>query len=359
MIRTLLTISLISLAAALVIGLPRLQAQCQIVDAHEMKGIFQPVLQTITLRLYAGNDQVWPAVTRQVATQWSTPAVSFVEPGAEPESAEPRRLCWYNPLWPGLATLNFWGVIFPPLFWMLLTLAIPTGGVGLAGWLWQPGGSTSAGQYLAVRLHPEGNPHPWLEARFNLLLGLTLGGLLWSLWQIAVWLPANFGAQINLSPGACLGILTVLLAGGVLFMLYQVVRQFRLGLVSRGVSVELSANPLQPGQTVQLYLRSRVSRAQVNLVCRQTVEQTYTRKGETRYRHRTFAIYEAGLGEESILSRLTLEERILSLTIPLEAQPTLKKPLYDPIAWAVVVRLARTNAPDIALDFPFEVVQQH
>lgn len=358
LVKVLLTLSLIGLVAALAVGAPRLEAPCRIENFQETSGLLQPVLQKVSLRFYAGNDRTWPATAWQAAAQWSEPVVIFAEPGAEAEAVEPRSLCWYNPLWPGLATLEPWGIIFPLLFWLLLTLALPAGGLGLAGWLWQPTSPTSAGQHLVVRLHPEGGEsHPWRQVQFNLLLALTLGGLLWPLWQTASWLPSGFGRQINLKPGACLGILTVLLAGGLLFMLYQVVRQLRLGLVSRGVRVELSAYPLQPGQTAQLYLRSTNQEAKVKLVCRQTIEETYQRKGETRYRHRTSVIYEADLGEESTLNRPTPQERVLSLTIPSEAQPTVRMPLYDPIGWAVVVRLKGANA-DVELAFPVEVVQK-
>lgn len=367
LIKALLAISLISLVAALALGLPRLEAQCRIEDYQETRGLFQPVLQKISLRLYTGNDRTWPAVAWQVAVQWTEPAVTFVDPNAEPAPAAPRSRCWYNPLWSSQATLEPWGLIFPLPFWLLLTLALPTGALGLAGRLWQPSHPTSTGQRLAVRLYPEGNPNPWRGVQFNLLLALTLGGPLWPLWQAAQWLPSDFGSAINLNSTACLGIPLVLLIVGALFMLYQATRQFRLGLVSRGINVELSAHPLQPGQTAQLYLSLPAPPAashavQVKLVCRQTVEEQYTDrkgedKGETRYRQRTFVIYEANLDEEANLNHPTPSERILSLTIPPEAQVTVKTPLYDPIGWAVVVRRPRANAPDVELDFPLEVVK--
>ncbi|MBE7470956.1 MAG: hypothetical protein HS114_17610 [Anaerolineales bacterium] len=367
LIKALLTISLVSLVTALVLGLPRLEAQCRIEDYQETRGLFQPVLQKISLRLYTGNDRTWPAVAWQAAAKWAEPAVTFVDPNAEPALAEPRSRCWYNPLWSSQATLEPWGLIFPLPFWLLLTLALPTGALGLAGRVWQPRQPTSAGQHLTVRLYPEGNPNPWREVQFNLLLALTLGGPLWPLWQAAQWLPSDFGSAINLNSTTCLGILSFLLVFGALFMLYQAARQLRLGLVSRGITVELSAHPLQPGQTAQLYLSlpatsSTSQVVQVKLVCRQTVEEQYTDrkgedKGETRYRHRTSVIYEANLDKEANLNHPTPSERILSLTIPPEAQVTVKTPLYDPIGWAVVVRRPRANAPDVELDFPLEVVK--
>jgi hypothetical protein len=147
-----------------------------------------------------------------------------------------------------------------------------------------------------------------------------------------------------------------------LFILYHAFRRLRLWFRSRNIVVEVSAHPLQPGQTTQLYVSYQPGypveeQLGVKLVCRQTVEEVTTRKGEDRRRHRTTVVYEAVLAEPADLPRPypARWEQTLPLALPTEAWPTIQQPLYDPVGWAIVV-WQPSSIPSFEIDYPIEIV---
>ncbi|MFQ5612976.1 MAG: DUF3592 domain-containing protein, partial [Anaerolineae bacterium] len=272
--------------------------------------------------------------------------------------------CWYNPDDPTQAVLERG----PNWFYLFGLVPLVFVGIGLAGITVSvyrsrrspealappikadeavqkllPALRFTPGRYLAIRL-------PAQQGHKAKLAGLIIFAVLWNGITYAVMSGLLLASD---SPVWVWMLLSVFALVG-LAVIFLVVRQILVVLTAGETTVELSEEPLNPGQTVQLHVAQRgsmeIQQLQVKLICREKV--TY-RRGTNVY-HDEKSVIDTLLFEQTNFSvhRSSPWQQSLSLTVPADAMHSFKS-RNNEITWQAVVKVKVAQAPDFEMAFPF------
>jgi hypothetical protein len=283
-------------------------------------------------------------------------------------SVEQSYPCWYNPANPQEAVLArglSLGWAYLVVFIPLIFVAVGAGGLysGLRTWgkseeaeadrfipaqalaEWLPDLDTKPGHYLDIRLPPQ-------SSHRQSLLVATLIALFWN-GIVSVFVLVGL-TQDDFPVWAWYFLTPFILIG--LFLIFNVGRQTLTWIFGGRTIVELSDEPLQFGQSADLFIRQSDSKpvqsTKVMLICQEWVR--YRQGTDTNTEERV--VYETVLFEQpSMVSQRGEWQQSLQFTIPRDAMHSFKTD-NNAINWQIVVEVKLAGSPDFKLAFPLRVV---
>jgi hypothetical protein len=347
-------LTLILVVVAFGLGLARAEGRCT-VDTVGWSSEFFYTVSKIDVILSTGNDQFLPSVHGKFHPT-STEAEAFIDQYTIGQSYP----CQYNPRFPNRVVLASGKIPAGHVFWGLIALALLFGGFGLANMLSIiTSRVTPPGQYQPIRLRPEGGT-PGTHLWFSLPMLIALSGVIFALVMvIRVLLIIEEKADLFVAAAVLLLLLSSAASVG---LLYWTARQLYLLYTKSETIVEISTQPLRPGQTAQLYVshwpgRVTVQQLQVKLICEETIrKRKSTGRADASYSYESQVIYEAIIYEQTDfhLYSTSLWQQTMDLVTPPEARSS-REGHYPEIRWWVAVRVAVASAPDFEIEFPVKV----
>ena len=276
--------------------------------------------------------------------------------------------CWYNPDDPTQVVLARglswgWGYLF--IFLPLIFVGIGIWGISssVMGWgkspeaavdqvdvneavtEWLPDLETEPGHYLDVRL-------PVQSSHGKSVLGMGFMALFWN-GIVSIFVIIGL-TQDDFPILVWLFLIPFILVG--LFLIYTLFRQLLTWLTAGETLVEISDEPLQLGQKVDVFVRQKgrkpIQEVQVKLVCQEHV--TYRQGTDTRTDD--YTVYEVVLFEQANFAagagdwQQTMQTQIPSSTPHSFAADN------NEIRWFITVAIKVAEAPDFELSFPVRVV---
>jgi len=224
---------------------------------------------------------------------------------------------------------------------------------------------TPPGQHQPIRLQVDGGePGDWLWFLLPMIaafVGAIIAAFIvlrlrWLFWGETFW------ASV---------FVLVLCVAGCIFSVYWLFRQFYLLRAGTDTFVEISEQPVRPGQTAEIFVshtpgKLAVQQLEVKLICEETTrKRVRARGGETSYDYDSQNIYDAKIFKESDFSALGFKtwEKSLELPIPQNARPSTESVspstegvnTYPQIRWWIAVKLTVPNMPDFTFDYVIEV----
>jgi len=203
----------------------------------------------------------------------------------------------------------------------------------------------SPGTVLAYRLPVAGAP-AWALVAW-LVAAAFWNGIVWFFVMFAV------GSHVRGEPQWLLTLLLIPLAAFGLWLLAMFLRQLLLATGIGPTLVEISDQPLYPGERYRLFVsqagRLKISSLEVLLVCEE--EATYRQGTNTRCEARR--VYEAVVlrrAEVEVLRGLPLEAEG-ELLVPPEAMHSFHA-AHNEVRWRIVVRSSARGWPDFQRSFP-------
>lgn len=351
------TIVAFALSSLLVVGAFRFAAVSQagrcVVDSRGWTDSIFFATSKIDLTLYTGNDQVLSSSYRQ--THWTTvEAEAFLEQYPLNQSLP----CWFNPWFTGQVTFTVDERPAAYSFWSFSAAALLLGGFALGNMLSTLRNPVNPPGHNRFRLEPGGGT-PGSQLWFLIPMLLALLGASYALFNVArIGLP--FGGNSFLMPA---GFLLLFFAGsGLIF--YFLWQQLYLLYSGSETIVEVSQQPLQAGQTAQLYVSHKTGRLvteaiQIKLCCEQITRERVARgRGNNpapRYKYDSQMVHDETLYEQSQLSFPW--EKIIEVNMPTSAPSSTKLGEYPQIQWLLTVKMVVAAAPDFTIDFPVQVTQ--
>ncbi len=313
------------------------------------EGVFVNIRETDMTFLL--NDTTIPSTFAQIDPS-SSPDWSAV-------NQEPRA-CWVNPWFTGRVSLSVAEMPAGHIYWGLIAAALLIGGFSVANFLsilTNP--VTPPGTYQAIRLSPDGGSIG-SQIVFLGLMSLALFGAIYATYtsarlSLAYDSPAFWIATVA-------GLVFVAAAGVILYFLWQ---QVYIKLTGSTTIFEISEQPLQPGQTAEIYIshqagRLPVEQIEVTLNCEETTRtrvQSRSNSSDSSYEVDVEKIYEAVILERRNihLAQDGRWEENAEIFLPASARSSTGLAEYPGIRWWFAVRVVIPNAPDFTIDYNIEV----